>query len=242
MFLLLASLLVTGPVVSHAFKAPADGLFGTTTKSIALARTDTGAVACWTDSPRVACAQLLPAGGLGPEVVLDSALQGGNDAQPAIAWNGRELLVAFEELGPPNRVVLSRLDRDLRPLAPPRTLTYATDGGPAPSVSWNGKEWMITQRVFATRLTPALDVIATVTAESPIVEGAAAGSDFVFINMPINRTTFGPCNWIPLFGCSRQTIITNEWTATLVPGGPIALPLPVQPLAASATLASRGRG
>jgi hypothetical protein len=240
--LLLASLLVTEPVVSHPFSAPPAGLFGTSTKTVALARTDTGAVACWTDSPRVVCAQLLPAGGLGPEVVLDSALAGGNDAQPAVGWNGRELLVAFEELGPPNRVVLSRLDRGLRPLAPPRTLTYATDGGPAPSVAWNGREWLVTQRVFAMRLTPALDVIATVSAESPVVEGAAAGDDFVFINMPISRTTFGPCIWIPWYGCSRQTIITNEWTATLVPGGAIALPLPRQPLAASATLASRGRG
>jgi hypothetical protein len=235
MIVLLAALLITEPVVSHPYTA--------TAKPVALARTDTGAVACWTNAPQVLCAVLRPSGGFDAAVALPSLMPGASDTNPAVGWNGSELLVAYEEEGAPNSILLTPLDRNLHAITQPIRLMYATKAGAPPSLAWDGKEWLLTQRSFATRLSPALDFIQNIAGDSSVLEGAVSGGRFLYVNEPLARGTVVPCSALSYYPppCTT-TVTTNEWTAMLLPSGKVGLPLSPAPIGANATVASRVRG
>lgn len=245
MFFLLASLLVTSPTVTEAYQKPLP-VFGITSKAVALARTDAGVVGCWGEArmgggSQVVCARMAADGRFETPVAIPPGTPGGNDAVPALGWNGKELLVAFEENGSPNRVVMTRLDRDLRPIET-RVALYAADGGPAPAVAWNGTEWLVTVRQSATRFTSNLQVAGATAADTPIQDTVAVGGTFVLLTDPaVTTTTQTHCTVVYGFTiCSQIPVTTSSWTGRLLPSD-ASFPLVGSPDRVSGTAAGAAR-
>lgn len=100
---------------------------------------------------------------------------------------------------------------------------YAVDGGPAPAVAWNGREWLVTARHTATRFTRTLDVVAATTIEGPIQDPLAVGDTFALVTAPVITTSLkSPCPsvYIPLLGCGYEPpkwVTTGEWKGQLLP-------------------------
>ncbi|MBV9496130.1 MAG: hypothetical protein JOZ54_17920 [Acidobacteria bacterium] len=240
-----AAPLVTQAVVSHTY-APPPGVFAATAKAVSLVRTDAGVVGCWANAPQILCATLAPAGGFDTPVVLPSYTSGVAGSVPAVAWNGRELLVAFEE---GENIALVRLDRSLRVLAPPKPLEFRASAGSAPALSWNRNEWLLTYRNYEAYIAATGAAMYAESDPWPVVDSGLSGDEVVVIHSPGTRTVAGPpsCHYIMYgFGCcticNPTTVQEPEWHATSSVVGPVPLPLDRYTDARSAALAQRGNG
>jgi len=246
-FFLLASLLITAPSLTPAYQKPLP-LFGTTAKPVSLAPVDDGVVGCWGEmaeagGSQVVCARLGNGRSFDAPVALAPAIPGSSDAVPAIAWNGSELLVAFEEQGLPNRLVIAALDRQLRAIEPPHMLTYLPDGGTAPSIAWNGREWLVAARNHLFRLSPARLIVAASDTDMQIQNAVAAGGSFVLLGAPTTIKGFKTQCLSGISWCVTVPVTTTDWSIRLLPSN-TSIPFPgsADLLAGEASAASRPGG